>query len=190
MPSIKPNLKAGALFQQDAHTTFMTITGSRYRNMVLRCQKKKLPRPSFTLEEFRRDLLDNVMGGKEDAPICCRYCHRWFTLAEVATDHGMPLSRGGSTGLENLDYPCGPDNDRKGSLSVSEYKALLAYLDTLHPLARQDVLSRLQRANALAAGARRARGLMAELDDRIKKGKPAKQRQDSEYFAEIPSDDF
>ena len=189
MTAIKPSIKAGALFQQDAHTTFMTITGSRYRNMVLRCQKKKLPRPSFTLEEFRRDLLDNVMGGKEYAPIQCRYCHRWFTLAEVDVDHGTALSRGGSTGLDNIDYPCAADNDRKGSLSVAEYTALLAYLETVHPQARQDVLVRLEKSNKLAASANRARGLMAELD-RIKKGKPAKQRQDSEYFAEIPSDDF
>ena len=113
MTAIKPSIKAGALFQQDARATFMTITGSRYRNMVLRCKKKKLPAPSFTLEEFRRDLLDNVMGGKEDAPIQCRYCHRWFTLAEVDVDHGTALSRGGSTGLENIDYPCASDNDKK-----------------------------------------------------------------------------
>ena len=189
MPSIKPSIKAGALFQQDAHTTFMTITGSRYRNMVLRCRKKKLSAPSFTLEQFRRDLLDNVMGGKEDAPIQCRYCHRWFTLAEVDVDHGTPLSQGGSTGLDNIDYPCAQDNDRKGSLSVAQYFDLLRYLDTIHPRARQDILSRLEKANKLAASANRARGLMAELD-RIKKGKTAKQRQDSEYFAEIPSDDF
>lgn len=185
MPSIKPSIKAGALFQQDAHATFMTITGSRYRNMVLRCKKKKLPAPSFTLEEFRRDLLYNVMGGKEDAPIQCRYCHRWYTLAEVDVDHGTALSRGGSIGLENIDYPCASDNDKKGSLSVAEYTALLAYLDTVHPQARQDVLVRLEKSNKLAASANRSRGLMAELD-RLKKGKPAKHRQDTEYFTEIP----
>jgi 5-methylcytosine-specific restriction endonuclease McrA len=167
MPTAKPTIKAGSLFVQDAHTTFMTITGSRYRGMVARLEKKKLPRPSFTLEEFRRDLLDNVMGGKFDGPLNCRYCHQWFTLSEVDVDHGMPLSRGGSTGLENIDYPCAADNDRKGSLSVAEYTDLLAYLDTVHPKARQDVLSRLEKANKLAASANRARGLMAELD-RIK----------------------
>ena len=186
MPNLKPSLKAGTLFQQDAHTSFMTITGSRYRGMVARLERKGLPKLAFTLEEFRRDLLDNVMGGKEDAPIQCRYCLRWYTLAEVDVDHGTALSRGGSTGLDNIDYPCAADNDRKGSLSVAEYKSLLAYLDTVHPLARQDVLSRLQKANSLAATAARARGLMAELD-RIRKGQPGKKKQqDSEYFTEIP----
>ena len=186
MPALKPTLKAGSLFPQDAHATFMTITGSRYRGMLARLEKKGLPKPSFTLEEFRRDLLDNVMGGKEDAPICCRYCNRWFTLAEVDVDHGTPLSRGGSTGLENIDYPCAADNDRKGSLSVAAYKDLLAYLDKIHPLDRQDILSRLQKANSLAATAARARGLMAELERIRKGGKLAPKTRDSEYFSELP----
>lgn len=186
MPSLKPNLKAGTLFPQDAHSSFMTITGSRYRGMLARLERKKLPKPSFTLEEFRKDLLNNVMGGKEDGPIQCRYCLRWFPLAEVDVDHGTALSRGGSTGLDNIDYPCAQDNDRKGSLSVPEYKALLAYLDTVHPLARQDILSRLEKANKLAAAAARSRGLMAELD-RMKKGtKQSPKTQDSEYYSELP----
>jgi len=183
---VKPNLKAGSLFPQDAHSSFMTITGNRYRGMVARLERKGLPRPAFTLEEFRRDLLDNVMGGKEDAPIQCRYCSRWFTLSEVDVDHGTALSRAGSTGLDNIDYPCAQDNDRKGSLSVQEYKDLLAYLDTIHPLARQDVLSRLEKANKLAAAAARSRGLMAELE-RLKKDTPkAPKTQDSEYYSELP----
>ena len=185
MPNLKPSLKAGTLFQQDAHASFMTITGSRYRGMLARLERKGLPKPSFTLEEFRRDLLDNVLGGKEDAPIQCRYCGQWFTFPEVDVDHGTPLSRGGSTGLDNIDYPCAADNDRKGSLSVAEYKALLAYLETVHPLARQDVLSRLQKANSLAATAARARGLMAELDRVRKGGKSSPKQQDSLYFSEL-----
>jgi hypothetical protein len=185
MPTLKPSLKAGSLFPQDAHTTFMTITGNRYRNMVLRCQKKGLPKPSFTLEDFRRDLLDNVLGGNEDAPIQCRYCLRWFTLAEVDVDHGTALSRGGPTGLDNIDYPCAQDNDRKGSLSVAEYKDLLAYLEKIHPLARQDVLSRLEKANALAAGAARARFLAAKLQAIEKGAKPRNQKAPETYFSEL-----
>ena len=185
MPTAKPNLRAGSLFPQDAHSTFMTITGSRYRNMVLRCKKKKLPAPSFTLEQFRRDLLDNVMGGKEDAPICCRYCHRWFTLAEVDVDHATPLSQGGSTGLDNIDFPCAQDNNRKGSLSVAQYFDLLRYLDTIHPRARQDILSRLEKANALAAGAARARFLAAKLQAIEKGAKPRNQKAPETYFSEL-----
>jgi 5-methylcytosine-specific restriction endonuclease McrA len=187
MTTLKPSLKAGTLFQQDAHSSFMTITGSRYRGMLARLERKGLPMPSFTLAEFRDDLLQNVMGGKEDGPIQCRYCLRWFTLAEVDVDHGTALSREGSTGLDNIDYPCAQDNDRKGSLSVKEYKGLLAYLESCHPLARQDILSRLEKANKLAASAARARGLMAELE-RIRKGGKPKPKAEQE-FLDIPDEE-
>ena len=144
-----------------------TFSGRRNKLLWLLCYKenlkrKKLPAPSFTLAEFRQDIL-NVQGGNDDGPIQCRYCNRWFTLAEVDVDHCTPLGRGGSTGLDNIDYPCAQDNDRKGELTVAEYTDLLAYLDTVHPLARQDVLSRLEKANKLAAAANRTRMLMAQL---------------------------
>ena len=31
-------------------------------------------------------------------------------------------------GLDNLEYPCKPCNDRKGSMSPDEFLALLAFL--------------------------------------------------------------
>jgi HNH endonuclease len=163
---LKPSLTGGILFPKLARTSFVDLTRSRYDNMCRRMEKKKLPPPPFDLEQFRADVT-SVMGGNEDGVIVCRYCKRPFTLQETAVDHATPLSRGGSAGLENLDYPCRQCNNRKGSLTLDEYTALLVYLDTVHPLARQDVLSRLEKANALAAGARRAQMLLA------KNGKPA-----------------
>ncbi len=156
---MKPKLKPGALFPKVAHTSFVEWTRTRYAGMAARMEKKKLPSLPFSLEEFRADVL-GVLGGKEDGAVECRYCHRWFVLGEIAVDHATPLSRGGSAGLENLDYPCSQDNARKGSLTVAEYTALLAFLDTQHPLMRKDVLSRLEKANQLAAGARRTAVLM------------------------------
>ena len=153
---MRATIKAGTLFWTERDREFMELTSSRYSSMVARLKKKKPPiLPPFTLNELRQDA-KSVMGDKADGAIKCRYCQGWFTLAETALDHATPISRGGSLGLENLDYPCGPCNDRKGSLTVVEYLALLAFLGTQHPLARQDVLARLQRANALAQGARRA----------------------------------
>jgi len=171
---MKPSIKAGTLFPKEAHKSWMEITGSRYRNMCERLKKKGLPAPVFNLYEFRQDIL-SVQGGNDDGPIQCRYCNRWFTLAQVDVDHGTPLGRGGSSGLDNLDYPCAQDNDRKGELTVAEYTALLGYLNTVHPLARQDVLSRLEKANKLAAAANRTRMLMARLAAVEGKSKP-KQR--------------
>jgi 5-methylcytosine-specific restriction endonuclease McrA len=159
--NLTPTIKAGALFPKIAHSSFIELTGNRYRSLLERLKRKGLPAPSFTLEDLRADLL-RVMGGDEDGPLICRYCHRAFTLQEIALDHATPLSRGGGLGLDNIDFPCQQDNARKGSLTVSEYQALLAFLDTQHPLARQNILSRLEKANALAAGARRAQALIAK----------------------------
>ncbi len=168
--NFRPSIKAGALFPKSAHGSFIEITGSQYAGMRARLAKKKLPPLPFTLDEYRADIL-GVMGGLEDGPIECRYCRRAFTLAEIAVDHAIPLSRGGSPDLSNLDYPCRADNDRKGSLTLQEYTDLLADLERYHPLARQDILARLQRANALAAAARRAQQLSANLKA-IEGGKP------------------
>jgi hypothetical protein len=152
---IKASIKGGALFKAETRVDFLTVTASRYGSMRDRLKRKKLPPPPFTLEQFRADVL-GVMGGKKDGAVQCRYCLGWFTIGQLAVDHATPLSRGGSLALENLDYPCQPCNDRKGSLTLDEYKALLAFLGTLHPTARQDVLKRLEGHNKLAAGLRRS----------------------------------
>jgi len=125
-------------------------------------KKKELPDLPFTLEQFRADVL-SVMGGKEDGAFICRYCNRPLDLDEIAVDHAMPLSRGGGIGLDNLDYPCKEDNQRKGSMDPNEYMGLLKYLDTIHPLARQDILSRLQKAVTLAAGTWHSAAVINEL---------------------------
>lgn len=164
---MKPRLHGGILFPKMARTSFVDLTRSRYEGMRARMVKKGFPPPPFDLEQFRADVV-SVMGGNEDGVIICRYCRRAFTLQETAVDHAIPLSRGGSAGLDNMDYPCKADNDRKGSMTVGEYEALLAYLDTIHPLARQDVLSRLEKAVKLAAGARRAQMLIARAKDTAK----------------------
>lgn len=170
---MKASLTGGILFPKIARTSFVDLTRSRYDNMCRRMEKKKLPPPPFDLEQFRADVV-SVMGGNEDGVIVCRYCNRPFTLQETAVDHATPLSRGGSAGLENLDYPCRQCNNRKGSLTVAEYSYLLECLERMHPLARQDVLSRLEKANALAAGARRAQMMAATLNGNAKP-KPAEE---------------
>jgi 5-methylcytosine-specific restriction endonuclease McrA len=146
----------GALFENRAKSDFLRLTGSRYDAMKTRIERnKKQPPLPFTKDEFRAHVL-NAMNGNQDGAVVCRYCNQVTTLAEMAVDHAYPLSRGGSAGLDNLEYPCKHCNDRKGSLSPDEYLALLAFLETKIPLGRIDVLKRLEQSIKLAAGARRA----------------------------------
>lgn len=129
---MKASIQAGILFPKAARTSFLDLTRSRYESMRARMAKKKLPELPFDLEEFRADVV-KVMGGTEDGAIQCRYCNRFFTLQDAAVDHAIPLSRGGSAGLDNIDYPCKQDNDRKGSMTMQEYTDLLKFLDGVHP---------------------------------------------------------
>ncbi len=155
---------SGSLFQDRAHKAFMEFTGRQYQSMKARIRKKQkddkaeLP---FSLKDFRADIL-SVMGGKEDGAILCRYCRTHFTIDGIAVDHAKPLSRGGSPGLDNLDYPCRPCNNRKGEMDPVEFLKLLAFLETI-PLARISVLKRLEQSVALAAGARSNAGIIGDL---------------------------
>jgi hypothetical protein len=161
----------GILFANKAKIGFLALTGSRYDSMVTRMAKKKLPPLPFTKEEFRAHVLA-ALGGHDDGAVNCRYCRGWFTLEDLAVDHSKPLSRGGSAGLDNLEYPCKPCNDRKGSMSPDEYLALLAFLETI-PLGRIDVLKRLEQSVKLAAGARRAVMLAKGKQAPLKQQQPA-----------------
>ena len=155
---------AGALFPQKAHSRFLDWTRQRYNSMTDRLKRKKPPLAvPFTLDEFRADVW-HVMGEQEDAPLMCRYCRMPRVLDDIAVDHAQPLSRGGDLGLGNLDYCCKGCNDMKGSMTPSEFQALLEFLQTpFMALARLDVLLRLRKANALAAGMRRNAALIAEV---------------------------
>ncbi len=167
---------AGALFPAQGHRGFMEITGARYDAMVVRVKKKKLPPLNFSKDQFRVLVLQKL-GGHEDGAIQCPYCRKFCTLKEVTPDHEQPLSRGGSSGLDNLGFPCMQCNQQKGSLTPNEFFALLAFLEERIPLGRQDVLSRLANAVKLAAGAARNRALIAKFG---KPGQPAQQPKDGE----------
>jgi len=144
----------GALFENNAKSEFLRLTGSRYDGMKVRNEKKKLPPLPFTKEQFRTHVLHN-MRGNYDGAINCRYCHKVCTLQEVAADHEMPLSRGGGSGLENIGFPCADCNAQKGSMTPAEFVTLLACLERM-PFARIDVLKRLQQSVKLAASVRRS----------------------------------
>ena len=160
--------KSGVLFPGSAKSLFMKITGQRYGSMRDRMERKKLPPLPFTLAEFRAHFA-NALGGiggvlpADGGSAKCRYCSAWFTVENLAVDHAIPLARGGSQGLDNLEFPCSRCNSRKGGLTPDEYLALLAFLDRNIPFGRLDVLERLERAVQSMAGSRFNAGIISEL---------------------------
>lgn len=89
-------------------------------------------------------LLDWLMARIGLNAIPCPLCGVPIDALSVSLDHIVPASRGGSLGLDNLTPCCAQCNRTKGSLTSIEYRALLALLDELNPLAKADVLNRLK----------------------------------------------
>lgn len=150
----------GKLF--DSKSEFLRVSGAKFDGMVARLKKKELPPLDFNKAKFREDLLE-VMGGTYDGVISCRYCNYFFGIKDIAIDHAKPLSRGGDTGIHNLEYICKPCNSRKGSLTPTEYLALLAFLEKEIPFGRQDVLNRLEISVQLVLGARANAAVIGDL---------------------------
>lgn len=150
----------GKLF--DAKSDFLRISGQRYDAMKARLEKRNFPPLDFSKADFREHLLA-AMNNSFDGVIKCRYCGYFFTLAQIAIDHAKPLSRGGGTELDNIEYPCKADNSRKGSLTPTEYLALLYFLEKDIPLGRQDVLNRLEISVQLVTSARANAGVIGDL---------------------------
>ena len=154
----------GELFQENAKSRFLRLSGSRYDALIKRLEKKGIPVP-FTKLEFRAHVL-YALNGQYDGFVQCRYCNGFFNIVDIAADHEIPLSReGGSAELWNIGFPCQQCNSQKGSLNPEEYLKLLRFLELEIPMGRQDVLSRLSKAVALAQGARSNAATIQALKD-------------------------
>lgn len=146
----------------NSKSEFIRISGQRYDAMVVRLAKKSLPLLTFGKAEYRDHILAQ-MCNSYDGVLKCRYCNFYFTFQQVAIDHAIPLSRSGSTDVENLEFPCKGCNDIKGSMTPTEFLEFLRFLETKLPYARQDILNRLRISVQLAAGARGNAGVIGDL---------------------------
>lgn len=58
----------------------------------------------------------------------CAYCDRPLGLLEVHKDHVIPVSRGGSDGIDNIVPACKPCNSEKHRMTADEYREYLSML--------------------------------------------------------------
>jgi 5-methylcytosine-specific restriction endonuclease McrA len=91
----------------------------------------------YTLDDLRV----KVVCAKQ---LPCVYCGRPLTDANFSGDHAVPVSRGGSFGLENVEICCKTCNETKGDLTHEEFSALWALLRAWESVARVSVLRRLR----------------------------------------------
>lgn len=182
----------GTLFISDVkrlQKDFTDTTRSRYDLLCKRMKKKGYDAMPFTVEQYRKHCLA-ALGGRFDAAIRCRYCRRILALADTVGDHAIPLSRGGSPDLSNIELTCAEDNDRKGGMRPEEYEALLEFVDREMPLARTDIMARLQKATKLAAGLRHNMARIAELKRNGAWAKAGKRKSKSALAKSAAPEDF
>lgn len=96
--------------------------GSEYVAPSISFPKAVIGRPSKT-KYLRAQLW------RQGRRTCC-FCDRHLRLAPfwpntLTLEHLTPLSRGGSNHMDNLDAACSPCNNRKGSLTEAEFRAIL-----------------------------------------------------------------
>lgn len=76
----------------------------------------------------------------------CPCCGEYLTLKNMSFDHIVPLDRHGYSERSNTIMLCTRCNRRKGSLLLSEYLELLAFLNDTGSDAKAYILSKLSQA--------------------------------------------
>jgi len=95
---------------------------------------------AIELREIRNMLLDCY--GKK-----CKYCTNRLEVSNIACDHIIPLSMGGESSPNNLQFICGRCNTRKGPLTNDDYTLLLSFLNKQEEDLRDYVLRKLAKGD-------------------------------------------
>ena len=95
---------------------------------------------AIELREIRNMLLDCY--GKK-----CKYCTNRLDVTNIACDHIIPLSMGGESSPNNLQFICNRCNTRKGPLTNDDYTLLLTFLNKQDEDLRDYVLRKLAKGD-------------------------------------------
>jgi 5-methylcytosine-specific restriction endonuclease McrA len=109
-----------------------------WKNSLVSRSKKHNVECFVTVEELRQ-LLYDYYGTN------CKYCGRVLTINNIVIDHITPLSKGGSSNLDNLQIICKTSNSMKGSLTENNFILLLEWLKSLPEELSKDISIRLSR---------------------------------------------
>ncbi len=122
--------------------TFARRTYAIYRHQEIR-HKGKLP---YTLDDLRT-IVREMLEAQE-----CPYCTQPLTIENFSVDHGIPLSRGGASTIDNLIVCCRRCNEAKGNLTGGEYARLRQFTLPWHEQARKDLFRRLRAGGRIRKG--------------------------------------
>lgn len=118
-------------------SVFMQRTLNIYKAQVARAQKENRLAPDYNIDAFRARVEQALEVGE------CSYTGEKLTVKSFTADHRMPIARGGEFTLDNLAFCTKSANYQKGILSDGEFMQLNEFLNTLSPIAAQDIRKRL-----------------------------------------------
>lgn len=75
---------------------------------------------SYSLEEFAAKVAEALRNGQ------CGYCKGDLTVRNFSPDHIIPICRGGTHRLDNIQIVCWDCNVYKGYMSHASFKKLIA----------------------------------------------------------------
>jgi 5-methylcytosine-specific restriction endonuclease McrA len=85
------------------------------------------------------DLVYNFYGCQ------CKYCDKILNINTFVFDHIIPISKGGSSNIDNIQLICKTSNGMKGSLHEHNFQLLLDWLETIPEELKKDISVRLAR---------------------------------------------
>jgi len=112
-------------------------------SIVNRSKKYNIEVPSI---DFFRKWLNNCNGN-----FFCVFTNERINRDDIELDHGIPLSRGGTNKLSNLDFTSKRINRIKGEMTSREFNDLLYLLDTFEDKGK-DLLKRLYASSNMFGG--------------------------------------
>jgi 5-methylcytosine-specific restriction endonuclease McrA len=122
----------------------------RNRAQERKNKRGKVTRPRLVIPFDRRELADWLERKFPAGVARCTYCNYPVDLFSVNLDHVVPVSLGGSMGLENLVPACEDCNRVKGELTATDFRKLRDLLCELSIGGHAEVLKRL-RTGAMGA---------------------------------------
>lgn len=118
-------------------TTLLKKIDSAKHSMTSRSKKYNVE-CTITAEELRQLVFDNY-GTK------CKYCEKIIKIDTMVFDHIIPISKGGTSNIDNIQLICRTSNGMKGSLQEEHFHLLLDWLDTVPDELQKDIRIRLSR---------------------------------------------
>jgi len=106
-------------------------------SMVSRSKKYNVE-CNITIEELRMLVFENY--GKK-----CKYCEKILKTDTMVFDHIVPISKGGTSNIDNIQLICRTSNGMKGSLNENSFKLLLDWLETVPKELQDDIRIRLSK---------------------------------------------